>query len=62
VNFLQRWFGGKALRRRFMERRLEDYHQALDARSRLETILRRGCGDEDNPRAPGRVWHRLRQG
>ncbi len=62
VNFLQRWFGGKALRRHFMERRLASYQQALDARSRLEAVLRLGCGDKGSPRAPRRTWHRIRQG
>jgi O-antigen ligase len=43
VNFLQRWFAGRALRKRFADRRLAIYHRALETHQRLEKVLQIGC-------------------
>jgi hypothetical protein len=68
VNFLQRWFAGRVLRKRFADRRLAVYHRALETHQRLERVLRKTCDSpETEPntaspesKTPGRKFHRMR--
>jgi hypothetical protein len=50
--FLQRWFGGKALRERFVEKRLYAYNQSLQNHSRLRMLKEARCNGEPSPAAP----------
>jgi tetratricopeptide (TPR) repeat protein len=63
VNFLQRWFGGRALRERYMQRRRESYQKALEARARIEKVLSTPCL-ETGPSSdhPSRIYHRIQNG
>jgi hypothetical protein len=68
VNFLQRWFAGRALRQRFADRRLAVYHRSFEMHQRLERVLRKACDSpETEPnttspesKTPGRNFHRMR--
>lgn len=44
VLFLQRWFGGSSLKRKFMERRLNAYNRRLRNRARIEYLMDVRCG------------------
>jgi O-antigen ligase len=61
VVFLQRWFGGKALRQKFVEGRLESYNQKLQSHNRIRTLQETQCqkmerekGDSEAPPPPDR--------
>jgi O-antigen ligase len=48
VLFLQRWFGGKALRKRFVERRIHSYNQNLQNHTRLRDLKEAQCRGGDS--------------
>jgi hypothetical protein len=48
VIFLQRWFGGKALRKRFVERRLFSYNQNFRNHIRLRDLKEAHCAGADS--------------
>lgn len=60
VVFLQRWFGGRSLRRRFMEARLLEYNRLERDHGRLDFLKRARCRGEagDQPR-PSRSHFRF---
>jgi hypothetical protein len=68
VLFLQRWFGGQAMRKRFVERRLFAYGQHFQNHIRLRFLKETRCGGidpirEDGPQPPPRPRpHRLFRG
>lgn len=57
VNFLQRWFGGEGLRKRFASRRLAEYHRALEMHQRLNDVMQLGCDPGEIPQS-GKVKKR----
>jgi len=57
VNFLQLWFGGRTLRQRYMNKRLEAYHAMLNAHERVLKALRRTCEDDSDIPAGKRHRH-----
>ncbi|MEO7426942.1 MAG: hypothetical protein ABI036_17270 [Fibrobacteria bacterium] len=52
VLFLQRWFGGRSLRRKFVERRLLDYNQRFRNHDRMSFLKETRCGQEAAPAKP----------
>ncbi|HKP96638.1 MAG TPA: hypothetical protein VJ385_12845, partial [Fibrobacteria bacterium] len=53
VLFLQRWFGGKSLRRKFVERRLYAYNQRIQNHARMRFLKETHCqGPDEAPAAP----------
>jgi O-antigen ligase len=65
VLFLQRWFGGKAMRKRFVERRLSAYNKNFQNHIRLRYLKETQClgrgPDREEPAPPPRP-HRLFRG
>ena len=58
--FVQRWFGGKALRRRFVETRLDAYHRLERDHDRLIFLKEARCaGDPEKARKPSRPRTRI---
>ena len=49
VNFLQRWFGGKTLREKFVENRTLTYNQRYQSRGRIGFLMENGCGRTPDP-------------
>ncbi len=63
VIFLQRWFGGKAMRQRFVQRRLDAYNQSAQCNIRLRSLQEARCGrsePEDSAAAPKNAPKRRR--
>jgi tetratricopeptide (TPR) repeat protein len=52
LNFLQKWFGGKALRRRFVERQMLAYNVRFQNHSRAMFIRDTHCAEPDTTAAP----------
>ena len=48
LNFVQRWFGGKALRQRFVEKQLLAYNLRFRNHSRATFIREARCADPDS--------------
>ncbi len=57
VLFLQRWFGGKALRQRFVERQLSAYGQSIQNNTRLRSLKETRCEAEMPPAPPVHRTH-----
>jgi tetratricopeptide (TPR) repeat protein len=49
VIFIQRWFGGESLRRRFVEKRMSAYIQGVQNHDRIRTLKEMRCGRGEAP-------------
>jgi hypothetical protein len=49
VIFLQRWFGGESLRRKFVERRMNAYNQGIQNHDRIRFLKEMRCGLGGDP-------------
>lgn len=50
INFLQRWFAGETLRRRFVERQLAAYNRRIQIHGRVKALRGTGCRGSEEKR------------